>query len=192
MEHQSNTKIKLLLLLIILTVLCSCCSLNVWDYGHVECKEIPQEAVDIAIKDFSRRIRSRKNTNRATVNVLINYTSADWFEVAMLLRRDDADKFPLSELQENVGTVPPSWIPTDYVEKGNVLYIWHNPKKALTEDIVEKLYIYNRVLREDEDWIVMLDGSYTSYIFCKYNYKKRYYRRVVASYSTPFPTCGCH
>ena len=183
---------KLLLLLIASTVLCSCYSLKNYSYESEDCQEVPREAIDIAIKDYSKRLRSRKNASITAVNIRSVCTLTDWFYLAMLPWIDDADRFPLSELRKNIGEVPPSWIPTDYVEKGKVLYVWHNPKKALSEEIIEKLTQYNLVLGEDEDWIVTLDGSHTCYIFCKYDYKKRYYRRVVVSYGTPLPTCGCH
>lgn len=192
MEFLSNIKIRLSLLLTVSITLCSCCSLRVWDFEYVECKEIPKEAVNIAIKDYSKRLHRQKDTNITAVQVMVNYTSTDWFYLAMLPLIDEANKFNRDYLISNLGKVPNKYTPTEYVEVDGVLYVWHNPQMVLTEDFIEKLTHYNLVLGEDEVWILSTGGTYTSYIFCKYNYKKKYYRRVVSHYITRLPMCGCH
>ena len=103
MEFLSNIKIRLSLLLIVSITLCSCCSLRVWDFEYVECKEIPKEAVNIAIKDYSKRLHRQKDTNITAVQVMVNYTSTDWFYLAMLPWIDEANKFNRDYLRPLVG-----------------------------------------------------------------------------------------
>ena len=190
MEHQSNTKIKLLLLLVSIS-LCSCYSLKNYNFDYVEYNEIPREAVNIAIKDYSKRLHRQKDTNVTAVRVRVDYTSTDWFEVSMVPWIDETNKFNRDYLTPYVGKIPSKYTPTEYVEVDGVLYVWHNPQMVLTDDIIEKLTQYHIVLGKDEEWIVTTGGTYTSYIFCKYNYQKRYYRRVVSHYNTRLPACGC-
>lgn len=82
-------------------------------------------------------------------------------------------------------------MPTEYVVINNVLYVWHNPNVALTTDLIEVLIKYDLVPAPEYEWLMSLDGSNVDYIFCKTNYKKRYYRKVTSDYNTPLPTCGC-
>ena len=190
MAHRFNIKKKLLFLLIIISVFYSCRS--TLNYEYIEHKEIPREAVNIAIKDYGKRLRMRRDTSIVAVNIIITYTSTDWFTVTMLPYEGDDDKFPMYIVEEYMEQIPLSWIPTECVEENNILYVWHNPSLVLTKDFVKKLATYNLILGENEDWIVTSGGSHVNYIFCKYNYKKRYYRRVETHYLTPLPDCKCH
>ena len=191
---------KLLLLFIITSMFCSCHSIQIYDY--IECQEIPKEAVNIAISDYSKRLRKRKDINNVTaVEVYIIYTSTDWFYIATkpwLPYLDDNgkyrlldDKFPIEELDEYLGKVSPSWIPTQFAEKDDVLYVWHDPKTVLTENLKNILIKYDLVYYPGDEMTLTTDGGDISYIFCKTNYKRKYYRRVKAPFITPLPACRC-
>lgn len=189
MERLLNIK-RLLILFFITTIFYSC--LTTRNYDYVECKETPKEAVNIAIANYSKSLKWHKDLrNVSAVNIRITYTSTDWFIIAMLPWIDEADKFSISELNKNEGSIPPFWIPTEYAEINNVLYVWHNPNVVLTTDIIEKLKKYNLIAKPEYEGLISLDGTNVSYIFCKTNYKKRYYRKVTVHYSTPLPSCRC-
>ena len=189
MERLLDIK-RLLILFFITTIFYSCGSTRNYDY--VECKETPKEAVNIAIADYSKRLKWHKNLrNVSAVNIHITYTSTDWFIISMIPWIDEADKFSISELKENEGSIPPFWIPTEYAEINNVLYVWHNPNVVLTTDIIEKLKKYNLIAKAEDEGLTSLDGTRVCYIFCKTNYKKRYYRKVTVHYNTPLPSCRC-
>ena len=181
---------------------CSCHSTKNYDYKYIECQEIPKEAVNIAISDYSKRLRKRKDINNVTaVEVYIIYTSTDWFYIATkpwLPYLDDNgkyrlldDKFPIEELDEYLGKVAPSWIPTQFAEKDDVLYVWHDPKTVLTENLKKILIKYDLVYYPGDEMTLTTDGGDISYIFCKTNYKRRYYRRVKTPYIIPLPACRC-
>ncbi len=196
--------IKNLLVMFVTTFLFySCCSVKNYDYKHIECQEIPNEAVNIAISDYSKRLRKRKDINNVTaVKVYIGNTSTDWFYIATKPWRsfiDDesgkyyfTDRFDIELLDEYIGKIPPLRIPTQFVEKDDVLYVWHDPQAVLTENLKNVLIKYNLVYYPGDEMIVVTtDGGDFSYIFCKTNYKRRYYRRIIAHYATPLPSCGC-
>ena len=200
MEHLLDIK-RLLILFFITTIFYSCGSTRNYDY--VECKETPKEAVNIAIADYSKQLKRRKDlSNVVAVHVRIHYTTTDWFYISMIpwqLYVDEdsgeyylTDRFLAKWLDENMGQVPPDWIPSDYMEKDGILYTWHDPQVVMTEDFKSVLSKYNLLhYPADDPMIVTLDGSYISYIFCKTNYKKRYYYRVKPRYNTPLPSCRC-
>ena len=202
MDCLLNTKRKLLFLSIITFMIYSCGSINNYKYQHTEVKEIPTEAVNIAIADYSKTLQKRKDSSNITaVKLYISYTSTDWFYIAIkqwgaILDEDgkyriDADKFDIEELNKYMGQIPPSWIPTDYAEKDNVLYVWHDPQAVLTNNIKNILDKYDLIYHPGDPIILTTDGGDISYIFCKSNYKKKYYRKVKASLNTPLPSCGC-
>lgn len=201
MEHLLNIN-KLLVLFIMASMFCSCHNLKNFDYKHIECQEIPKEAVNIAIADYSKKLKRRKDINNITaVQVYIAYTSTDWFYIAMrpwYPRVDEfgkyhlfADKFEIELLDEYLGKIPPSWVPTQYAEKDSVLYAWHDPQAVLTENLKNVLIKNDLVYYPGDEQIVSFDGGDFSYIFCKTNYKKKYYRRIKAPFSTPLPSCRC-
>ena len=139
-----------------------------------------------------KRLKWHKDLrNVSAVNVRITYTSTDWFIISMIPWIDEADKFSISELKENEGSVPPFWIPTEYTEINNVLYVWHNPNVTLTTDVIEILKKYNLIAKAEDEGLTSLDGTSVCYIFCKTNFKKRYYRKLTVHYSTPIPSCRC-
>ena len=181
---------RILILFFITTIFYSCASTRNYDY--VECKETPKEAVNIAVADYSKRLKWHNDLrNVSAVNIRITYTSTDWFIISMIPWIDEADKFSISELKENEGSIPPFWIPTEYAEINNVLYVWHNPNVVLTTDVIEKLKKYNLIAKAEDEGLTSLDGTRVCYIFCKTNYKKRYYRKLTVHYSTPIPSCRC-
>ena len=181
---------RILILIFITTIFYSCASTRNYDY--VECKETPKEAVNIAIADYSKRLKWHNDLrNVSAVNIRITYTSTDWFIISMIPWIDEADKFSISELKEKEGGIPPFWIPTEYAEINNVLHVWHNPNVVLTTDVIEKLKKYNLIAKAEDEGLTSLDGTRVCYIFCKTNYKKRYYRKLTVHYSTPIPSCRC-
>ena len=183
---------KLLVLFVIAFMFYSCLSLKNYDYEYVERQETPKEAVNIAIANYSKRHPKRKDIGNVTaVDVQITYTSTDWFYISMIPWIDEADKFPISILEENEGRIPPNWVPTECVEINNVLYVWHNSNVTLTTNFIETLAKYDLVLKPEERLILTTDGTHVSYIFCKTNYKKRYFQKVMPLYATPLPSCGC-
>ena len=194
---------KLLLLSVITSMFCSCHSTKNYDYKHIECHEIPKEAVNIAIADYSKRLKRQENPdNVVAVQVRVYPTTTDWFYIAMIpwqLYVDNdsgkcylTNRFLVSWLDENMGRIPPDWIPSDYLEKDGILYVWHDLQVVMTENFKSILAKYDLLhYPEDDAMTVTLDGSYISYIFCKTNYKRRYYRRVKASFITPLPACRC-
>lgn len=191
MVHRLSIN-KLLVLFVTTFMFCSCLSLQNYDYQYVECQEAPKEAINIAIADYSKKhLKQKNNGDVRAVDVHINYTSTDWFYISMVPWIDEADKFPISLLKENEGRIPPDWVPTECVEINNVLYVWHNPNVALTTNFIETLAKYDLVLKPEDQWIVSTDGTHVSYIFCKTNYKKRYFQKVMPLYATPLPSCGC-
>lgn len=161
------------------------------DYDYVKFKEIPKEAVNIAITDFYKTLQRQNDSSIVAVRIGITYTSTDWFYVSVIPWIDEANKYPIEILDAYMGQIPPSHIPTEYIKKKNILFVWHNPQVALTENIKSILVKYDLVSYPDEDWVYVLDGDYTSYIFCKYNYKKRFNRKLKTQYRTPLPSCGC-
>ena len=191
MVHRLNIN-KLLVLFVTTFIFCSCLSLQNYDYQYVECQEAPKEAINIAIADYSKKhLKEKNNGDVRAVDVHINYTSTDWFYISMVPWIGEVDKFPISLLKENEGRIPPDWVPTECVEINNVLYVWHNPNVALTTNFIETLAKYDLVLKPEDQWIVTTDGTHVSYIFCKTNYKKRYFQKVMPLYATPLPSCGC-
>ena len=181
---------RILILFFITTIFYSCASTRNYDY--VECKETPKEAVNIAVADYSKRLKWHNDLrNVSAVNIRITYTSTDWFIISMIPWIDEADKFSISELKEKEGSIPPFLIPTEYAEINNVLYVWHNPNVVLTTDVIEKLKKYNLIAKAEDEGLTSLDGTRVCYIFCKTNYKKRYYRKLTVHYSTPIPSCRC-
>ncbi len=203
MECLLDTNMRSLFIVIIAFLVCSCCSINNYDYQHIKVKEIPKEAVNIAITDYSKILRKRKDLSNITaVELYISDTSTDWFYIATkpwLPTVDDKgeyhltdDKFPLEVLNKYIGQIPPSWIPTDYAEKDNVLYVWHDPKVVLTENVKSILNKYDLIYYPGDLMTITTDGGDISYIFCKYNYKKKYYQKIKAPFNTPLPSCGCH
>ena len=204
MEHLLNiSSNKLLILFTITSMLCSCHGIKNYNYKRIECQEIPKEAVNIAIADYSKQLKRRKDFSNVTaVELYITYTSTDWFYIGTkpwLPRIDDksgrqyfADRFEIEELDEYMGKIPPSYIPTQFAEKDNVLYVWHDPQAVLTENLKNVLIKYDLVYYPGDKQIATLDGGDFSYIFCKTNYKKRYYYRVKPRYNTPLPSCRCN
>ena len=191
MVHRLSIN-KLLVLFVTTFIFCSCLSLQNYDYQYVECQETPKEAINIAIADYSKKhLKQKNNGDVRAVDVHINYTSTDWFYISMVPWIDEADKFPISLLKKNEGRIPPDWVPTECVEINNVLYVWHNPNVALTTNFIETLAKYDLVLKAEDQWMVSTDGTHVSYIFCKTNYKKRYFQKVMPLYATPLPSCGC-
>lgn len=170
-------------------MLCSCGSTKIYDY--VEYKEVPKEAVNIAIADFSSALQRQKDTNIVAVRVGIAYTSTDWFYITMIPWIDETNKFPVEMLDMYMGQIPLSHIPTEYIKRDNVLFVWHDPQQVLTQEIKEVLVNSNLVSYPEEDWFFSLDGTHLSYIFCKSKYKRKYYRKVFASYIVPLPSCRC-
>ena len=127
MDRLLDTNKNILTLLIITSMFCSCHSIKKYDYKHVECKEIPKEALNIVIADYSKRLRKRKDIDNITaVALYIDYTSTDWFYIGTkpwLPSLDDNgdyhlkdDKFPIEELDEYIGknccnsSGVPSWM----------------------------------------------------------------------------------
>lgn len=204
MDRLLDINIKILTLLIILSVLHSSCSINNYDYKHIECQEVPQEAINIVIADYSKRLRKRKDINDVkAVMLYIDYTSTDWFYIGTkpwIPSLDDngnyrinADKFPIERIDKYMGENQPyGFIPTQYAEKDNVLYVWYDPQAVLTEGVKNVLIKYDLVYYPGDLMIATTDGGDLSYIFCKTNYKRRYYRRIKAPYNTPLPSCNCH
>ena len=198
------TNKKLLLLFITLFIFYSCCSIKNYDYEHIEWQQLPREAVNIAIADYSKQLSKRKDIrNVVAVDIFIGNTTTEWFYISFRpwqLNIDDAsgttyltDKLQITMLNEYIGKIPPSWIPTDYMEKAGVLYVWHDPQIVLAEKIINVLAKYNLLnYSENEEMILTTDGGDMSYIFCKTNFKRKYYRKVKASFITPLPSCGCH
>jgi hypothetical protein len=136
-------------------------------------------------------LRARKDSTIVAVNVGITYTSTDWFYISMIPWIDESNKFPIEILDMDMGKIPPSHIPTEYVQRNNVLFVWHNPQYILTRDIKRVLVNYELVSYPEDDWVYTLDGASVCYIFCKTNYKRKYYRKVIASYKIPLPSCRC-
>lgn len=202
MDYQLDTNKKILTLLIITSMFCSCLGIKNYDYKHIECQEIPEEAVNIVITDYSKKLQKRKDINNVTaVALYIDYTSTDWFYIGTkpwLPYLDDNgsyqlkdDKYPIEELDEYIGKIPPYGIPTQYAEKDGVLYVWHDPQAVLTENLKNNLIKYDLVYYPGDEMIFTTDGGDLSYIFCKTNYKRRYYQRVKAPFNTPLPSCRC-
>lgn len=193
MENLLDTDKRPLFLFIVILMFCSCHSIKNYDYKLIECQKIPKEAVNIAIADYSKQLKRRKDLSHVVaVNVYVHFTTTDWFFISMIPWIDESDKFPIEYLDMYMGKIPPSHIPTEYVQWNNVLFVWHNPQHVLTEDIKRVLVNNKLVLYPGEDWVLTLDGTCLSYIFCKTNYKRRYYKKVTATYKTPLPSCGCH
>jgi hypothetical protein len=191
MVHRLSIN-KLLVLFVTTFIFCSCLSLQNYDYQYVECQEAPKEAINIAIADYNKKhLKEKNNGDVRAVAVHINYTSTDWFYISMVPWIGEVDKFPISLLKKNEGRIPPDWVPTECVEINNVLYVWYNPNVALTTNFIETLAKYDLVLKPEDQWIVTTDGTHVSYIFCKTNYKKRYFQKVMPLYATPLPSCGC-
>ena len=81
MERLLDIK-RLLILFFITTIFYSCASTRNYDY--VEYKETPKEAVNIAIADYSKRLKWHKDLrNVSAVNIRITYTSTDWFIISI-------------------------------------------------------------------------------------------------------------
>ena len=191
MVHRLSIN-KLLVLFVTTFIFCSCLSLQNYDYQYVECQETPKEAINIAIADYSKKhLKQKNNGDVRAVDVHINYTSTDWFYISMVPWIGEVDKYPISLLKKNEGRIPPDWVPTECVEINNVLYVWHNPNVVLTTDVIEKLKKYNLIAKAEDEGLTSLDGTRVCYIFCKTNYKKRYYRKVTVHYNTPLPSCRC-
>lgn len=189
MGTRFNISKKLLILLVASSFLFSCRTIA---YKVTECQEIPEEALNVAIADYNKILR--RSPQRHAVAVHITYTSTDWFYIAMKPWDDENNKYNLSWLQENIGKVPFPWYyPTQYREIDNVLYVWHNPKVVLSEDVVSALVRYNLVYYPDDEMIVSNGGDLTCYVFCKSNHRK-YYRRIKPDdYGfVPLPSCNCH
>lgn len=199
MGNLLSTIENLCLLFIIIGISCSCSSVKMYkpeytyDYEHIECQNIHREAIDIAIADYSQRLLMHEEySGISAVEILVACTSTDWFYVAMKpWRRNEVDKYPIATLEKFKGSLPPSWIPTEYMEENRVLYVWHNPHIALCEDVIETLAKYGLVLYPGEEWIITTDGGDMSYLFCKKNYKKKYYHKIYAPFITPLPSCRC-
>lgn len=201
MGNRLYTNKKFWGLFLIAFTVCSCHSLKNYEYKHLECYETPKEAVDIAIADYSHALKKQKEiSDVVAVYIYIFPTSTDWFYISMVpwrLHVDDssqyylADKFPIEFIDKNMGHIPPSWIPTDYVEKDNVLYVWHDPQIVLTEEMKRLLNQYDLIYYSGDLMSITTGSGDISYIFCKYNYKKKYYRKIKAPYLTPLPSCGC-
>ena len=165
MELRLDIK-RLLILFFIVSIFCSCATTKVYEYDVVEYKEPPQEAINIAIADYSKQLKRQKDLGNITaVNMCIIYTSTDWFYISMHPWTGEADKFPISLLKEYEGEIPPEWIPTEYVEKNNVLYVWHNPKMALTADFIDILKKYDLVPDSDYEWMATIGATTIHYIF---------------------------
>lgn len=180
----------------------SCCSVNNYDYKHVECQYIPQEAVNIVIADYGKRLQKRKDLNNIkAVALYIDYTTTDWFFIVTKPWRpslDDngkyhliCDKYRIEKLDKCIGKIPSDWTPTQYAEKDGVLYLWHDPQAVFSENLRNVLIKYDLVYYPGNEMILTTDGGDISYIFCKTNYRRRYYRKVKARYNTPLPSCGC-
>lgn len=202
MDRLLDINMRILTLLIISLVFYSCCSVKNYDYKHIEYQVLPKEAVNIAISDYSKRLRKRKDINNVTaVEMFICYTSTDWFYIATkpwlpILDdngnyRIDADKYELDVLDEYIGRIPPSWIPTQFAEKDDVLYVWHDPQAVLTKEMKNILAKYDLIFYPGDLIILSTDGGDISYIFCKTNYKKKFFRKIKTPFITPLPSCGC-
>lgn len=182
--------IRIVLLILLAWIFHSCCILKNYDYTSIDCQEIPREAIDASVHDYYKHFKQRKPDSTA-IFVQVLCTSTNWFFVFMNPFEVGVDKFPIDLLSEYTNQIPPSYIPTEYVENGGILYAWHNSEKALTEDVIAILVKYHLVLNEGEDWIVTTGEGGFYYIFCTSNPKK-YYRRVIRDWGTPLPKCNCH
>lgn len=192
MELRLDIK-RLLILFFIVSIFCSCATTKVYEYDVVEYKEPPKEAINIAIADYSKQLKRRKDLSHVVaVHVYIDFTTTDWFFISMIPWIDESNKIPIEYFDMYMGKIPPSHIPTEYVQWNNVLFVWHNPQHVLTEDIKRVLVNNKLVLYPEEYGVYTFDGTCLSYIFCKTNYKRRYYKKVTAAYKTPLPSCGCH
>lgn len=191
MAHQSSINIpKFILSVTLLCIFHSCCTLKNYDYTVVECQEVQRDAIDASISDYNKRLLKQKRLSNVAIRVDMVDTSTDWFLVFLTPWEGDTDKFPIASLIKYQNQVPPSWIPTEYVENMGVLYAWHNPQKELTEDVILTLSKYHLVLNQDDEWVVTTGEGGLYYIFCKSNPQK-YFRRVVRDWGTPLPKCNC-
>lgn len=192
MERLRNTNNKLLLLYITLfAIFCSCSSLKNHDYTFIDCNNIPIQSINISINDYHKRLLKQKEVIIAAVRVDVFYISEDWYYISMTPWISDVDKYPLNMLYENVNKIPTSMIPTEYIKKDNVLYVWHNPEKPLTEEFIATLMKYNLVLYPDEIAVFTTDGKHTYYIFCKSKSTKKFYRKETSN-RLSLPHCKCH
>ena len=207
MECLFNTIKKHIFLFVITILFCSCLIIKNYDYKEIECKELPKEAVNIAIKDYSKRLKRQKDSSKiVAVLVFVQYTSTDWFYISMMplqfqLCYDSSvlsylnDKYPVEWLDNDIGRIPSSWlIPTDFKEMDGVLYVWQDPQVVVTENLKSVLAKYDLLYYskiEDPVFLSFNSAPYINYIFCKTNYKKRYYYRIKAGALMPLPSCRC-
>lgn len=161
---------------------CSCLTMKKYEY--VACNEIPQEAINIAIIDHNKGLKRQKDANIVAVGIYVRCTSKRMFDLSMKEWKsgENVDKFQVEDLYENLGYVPDDyWIPTEYIEKDGILYMWHNPYVALTEDVIEALIKNDMVFYPREEGGLTTGGTTIHYIFKKSNYNI-YTKKIIQGY----------
>lgn len=173
MESPYTMKMENKLFFIVLAWICimfCSCSSTIWMTQDKQL--LPDPAIDMIIDDFLSSPK-RRNQKVGEVKLFIgDIDSLNVRYVAVMPYEEDENKWPLDILQERIGQCVRG-IPTEYRERSGKLFCWNNPNIPLTQDMIDVLSKYGRILKEGEPWIVITARTEKRHFyFCKSNYKK--------------------
>ena len=145
-----------LLVLTLIVVVCHSCKPTQWMVYRTEPSTNP---IGIAINDYF--------DNYSWWEMDKNYVELDIQEHCSKIQislhfydtNDYTCKFYFSGLTHAVDSHPYDKVPTDYIEQGGKLFVWHNPNKVLTWNMIDKLIDYNRVYFNTDSNLVVLTGA---------------------------------
>lgn len=149
---------------------------------------LPDQAIDVVIDNF---LRTPEGKNKKVDEVTLYIWDIDSLNircVSTLSHKEDENKWPLNYLQEHIGQSVRG-IPTEYRERSGILFCWTNPNVPLTQEMIDILNKYGRILESGEDWLVITGRIKRHHIyFCKSNYKK-YKKRFTVIAKPPCMNC---
>ena len=143
------------------------------------------DPIHIAINDFIRSPKPKNFWGKKTIYIHMHDVN-DSIVGFILLHTENKEL--IKEGENIVGTYQ-TYFPTDYLEKGNKLFYWNDSTKAVTQEILDKLYQYNilEILSPESVYVTSHQKCFV-YYFCKNNFSK--FERIISRYYEP-PQIKC-
>ena len=129
--------------------------------------------IHIAINDFVRSPKPKDLWGKKTFRIWMHDVNDSIVGITLF---HSENKVFIKEGENIVGTYG-TYFPTDYLEKGNKLFYWNDPTKAVSQEVLDKLDQYN-ILEFGTMYVFTGRSKSCHYYFCKNNFSK--YKKVIS------------
>ena len=143
------------------------------------------DPIHIAINDFIKSPKPKDLRGKKTFRIRMHDINESVIAVSLFHSKN---KISIREGEIVVGTYG-TYFPTDYLEKGNKLFYWNDPTKAVNQEVLDKLDQYKILeILSPESVVFMGRRKGIDYYFCKNDFSK--FERIISRYSEP-PQIKC-